>query len=138
MRLKFSLVVFLLVVCANRAQDKPVSVEPPGVAAGKHLYMQHCASCHGPDGRGAGPVSSVLKTPPPDLTTLAQRHNGKFPDEYVAGIIRFGQPIAAHGSSDMPVWGPIFAVLEHGNEAAVRKRIQNLVDYLAAIQQKES
>jgi hypothetical protein len=79
-----------------------------------------------------------LKAPPPDLTTLAQRHDGKFPDEYVAGIIRFGQPIAAHGSSDMPVWGPIFAVLEHGNEMAVRKRIQNLVDFLAAIQQKES
>ncbi len=76
--------------------------------------------------------------PPPDLTTLAQRHDGKFPAEYVAGIVRFGQPIAAHGSSDMPVWGPIFAVLEHGNEVAVRKRIQNLVNCLATIQQKES
>ena len=138
MRFKFSFVAFLLVVCANRAQDKPVSVEPPGVATGKRLYMQHCASCHGLDGRGAGPVSSVLKTPPPDLTTLALRHDGKFPAEYVAGIIRFGQPIAAHGSSDMPVWGPVFAVLEHGNEMAVRKRIQNLVDYLATVQQKES
>lgn len=125
-------------MCANRAQDKPVSVEPPGVAAGKRLYLQHCAACHGLDGRGAGPVVSALKAPPPDLTTLAQRHDGKFPDEYVSGIIRFGQPIAAHGASDMPVWGPVFAVLEHGNEMSVRKRIRNLVDYLASIQQKES
>lgn len=138
MRFKILLAALLLAVAADRAQDKPAPVEPPGVASGKRLYLEHCASCHGIDGRGAGPVASVLKAPPPDLTTLAQRHDGKFPEEYVAGIIRFGQPIAAHGASDMPVWGPVFAVLEHGNELAVRKRIKNLVDYLATIQQKES
>jgi mono/diheme cytochrome c family protein len=138
MRFKVLLVAFLLVVCANRAQDKPAHVEPPGVASGKQTYMHYCASCHGIDARGTGPAASALKSPPPDLTTLARRHDGKFPDEYVAGIVRFGQPISAHGSSDMPVWGPIFAVTEHGNEVAVRKLIKNLCDYLASIQEKES
>jgi len=127
----------VLLVCAGRAQDKPAPIEPPGVASGKQTYMQFCASCHGIEGRGNGPAASALKTPPPDLTTLAKRHDGKFPYEYVTGVIRFGIPISAHGSSDMPIWGPIFGMLD-GNEVAVRQRIRNLCDYLKSIQEKES
>jgi hypothetical protein len=47
-------------------------------------------------------------------------------------------PIAAHGSSDMPVWGPIFGWLDHYNEVSVQQRIKNLCDYLASLQEKES
>jgi mono/diheme cytochrome c family protein len=137
-RFKLLPLAFLLVVCANRAQDKPAPVQPSGATAGKQTYMHYCASCHGVDARGLGPAAPALKTTPPDLTTLAKRHNGKFPDEYVAGIVRFGQPLEAHGSSDMPVWGPVFAVSEHGNEVAVRKLIKNLCDYLSTLQEKES
>jgi hypothetical protein len=76
-----------------------------------------------------------LKTPPPDLTTLAKGNGGKFPYEYVGGVVRFGKPISAHGSSDMPVWGPIFNMVDY-NEVVIRKRIKNLCDYLASLQQK--
>ena len=138
MRFQISLIAFLLIVCANRAQDKSVPVEPLGAAAGKRVYMEHCAACHGTDGRGNGPAASALKAPPPDLTTLSQRHDGKYPADYVADVVRFGQPISAHGSSDMPVWGPIFAIAEHGNEMAIRQRIRNLVAFIATLQQKES
>jgi hypothetical protein len=76
--------------------------------------------------------------PPPDLRTLALRHGGKFPEDYVTNVLRFGIQIPAHGTSDMPVWGPIFGVLENGNELAVRRRIKYLCDFLATIQDAES
>ena len=134
---KASVIAVLLVVCAGWAQDKPAPVAPPGVEAGKRTYMEHCAGCHGADARGTGPAAPVLKTPPADLTTLAQRHGGKFPDEYVSDVVQFGRPFAAHGSPDMPIWGPIFAVQEHGNSVAVRRVVKNLCTYLASIQQHE-
>ena len=138
MRVKLLLLALLLAVCANpRAQDKPVPIPPPGLASGKQTYVEHCTACHGPDGRGTGPAAPVLKIPPPDLTTLAQRYGGKFPEDYVADVVRFGKPFSAHGAPDMPIWGPIFAIKEHGNEVAVRRLIKNLCDYLASIQQRE-
>ena len=127
-----------LMVCAGWAQDKPAPVAPPGMAAGKRVYTEHCVACHGPDGRGTGPAAPVLRTPPADLTTLAQRHGGKFPEEDVTEVVRFGKSFAAHGSPEMPVWGPIFAIQEHGNEVAVKRLIKNLCDYLASIQQHEA
>jgi hypothetical protein len=72
------------------------------------------------------------------LTTLAKRHGGKFPYEYVSDVLRFGTRIVAHGSSDMPIWGPIFGAMESYDEVAVRKRIKELSDYLASLQEKES
>jgi len=132
----------LLVVFPASGQGKPpantVQTELPDVASGKQTYMEYCAACHGDDGKGMGPAATALKTPPSDLTTLAKRHAGKFPEEYVAEIVRFGKPIQAHGSADMPVWGPIFSAHDKFNEVAVRRRIKNLCAYLATLQEKES
>jgi mono/diheme cytochrome c family protein len=128
----------VLVACAAMAQIQHAPKVPPNVEAGKQTYMEHCATCHGNDGRGNGPVASVLRMPPPDLRTLALRHGGKFPEDYVTNVLRFGIQIPAHGTSDMPVWGPIFGVLENGNELAVRRRIKYLCDFLATIQDAES
>jgi hypothetical protein len=91
--------VLALVAGAAGAQNKPAvdKVAAPRTIAssGKQTYMQYCASCHGPDARGNGPAAFVLKTPPPDLTTLAKRHDGKFPYEYVYDVLRFGTRIVA-------------------------------------------
>src|SRR6186997_2926705 len=54
---------------------------------GRDSFDRYCASCHGVDGRGGGPVASVLKTRPPDLTTLARREGGTFPRERVAAFV---------------------------------------------------
>lgn len=131
----------LVIVCATGAQNKAVEERllPRAVAApGKQTYMHYCAACHGTDARGNGPAAVVLKTSPPDLTTLAKRHGGKFPYDYVFNVLRFGTRFASHGSSDMPIWGPIFGSMENYDEAAVRKRMKDLSDYLASLQQKES
>jgi mono/diheme cytochrome c family protein len=100
--------------------------------------MDYCAACHGADGRGHGPAASALKTPPANLRTLAIRHDGKFPEDYVARLVRSGDPISAHGSSGMPIWGPVFSMIENGDELGVRRRIKNLCKYLASIQDKKS
>jgi mono/diheme cytochrome c family protein len=132
----------VLVVFAASGQGMPqsnkVQTEMPDVVSGNQTYREYCASCHGEDGKGMGPAASALKTPPSDLTTLAKRHGGNFPEEYVAEILRLGKPIQAHGSSEMPVWGPIFGVRDKFNEVAVRRRIKNLCAYLANLQEKES
>lgn len=142
MRRTIPIVFLILMACNTGAQNKPAANATASpqttTASGKQTYMRYCASCHGPDARGDGPAATVLKTPPPDLTTLAKRHNGKFPYDYVSDVLRFGTRITSHGSSDMPIWGPIFGSLDKYDLSAVRKRLKDLSEYLAALQQKES
>lgn len=64
------------------------------------------AACHGRTARGDGPVVSVLKTAPPDLTTLAKRRGGRFAEAEVTAFIVGPRP-AARGTSDMPVWATV-------------------------------
>lgn len=108
-----------------------------GSLAGRDLFEFYCASCHGRDGKGHGRVASALKTPPPDLTLLIARNRGTFPAERVEEVIRGGkrESIPAHGSSDMPVWGPIFKALDNRNSVN-EERIDNLIKYIESIQAK--
>jgi mono/diheme cytochrome c family protein len=115
---------------AAQESELPPAYVPPG----KLLYKDYCAACHGSDGKGHGPVARSLRQPPSDLTALAERHGGKFPRDYVITVLRFGLGFSAHGSSEMPVWGPIFQYQEQYNEAAVRQRIRNLCEYLESLQ----
>jgi len=139
MRQIFLAITVLLLACCAAGQDKPAAgkatTQPTDAASGRQTYQYYCASCHGLDAKGGGPAAASLKTPPPDLTKLAKGNGGKFPYEYVSGVVRFGKPISAHGSPDMPVWGPIFNMVDY-NEVAVRKRIRNLCEYLASLQEK--
>ena len=112
--------------------ELPASYMP----SGQEMYKQFCAACHGADAKGNGPATSRLKTPPSDLTTLAKRHKGKFPYDYVSSMLRFGPGSSAHGSSNMPTWGPVFQIIDKSNEQAVRQRIKRLSDYLASLQEK--
>lgn len=101
---------------------------------GRDSFQFYCAPCHGADGRGNGPTAAALTTRPADLTTLARRNNGEFPRERVLAMVSgAGRPVAAHGSSDMPVWGPIFRVFD-ASDARVRRRVDNIVDYVETLQ----
>lgn len=107
-------------------------VNPP--LTGRETFEFYCASCHGRDGTGNGPLASALKTVPADLTTLAARNGGQFPPDRVRALIAEGrEDMVAHGSSDMPVWGPILRMLE-SPDRAVETRIENLVQYIESIQ----
>ena len=134
----FTMLLFVTCVAGARSRSAADDTLPSNyVPSGQTMYKQYCAVCHGEDAKGQGPFASTLKVPPPDLTTLAKRHEGKFPYDYVSKILRFGPgPTILHGSADMPTWGPIFQYFDKNNERAVQQRIKNLCDYLASLQEK--
>jgi len=131
----FVLVTAVFVSARSSAHQQP---PPPLVIdsmAGPDLFRFYCATCHGRDGRGNGPIGAALKTPPADLTKIAERRGGTFPRAEILGFVSEGPAlIPAHGSIDMPVWGPIFRGLD-SSEARARVRIDNLVSYLESIQE---
>jgi mono/diheme cytochrome c family protein len=104
---------------------------------GEQLFKAYCASCHGRTGKGDGPFVQALKTPPADLSLLTQRNGGTFPRERVIRLIEEGKPAEeAHGSKEMPVWGPIFAAMSHDSFKATNPRVEDVVSYLESIQGK--
>jgi mono/diheme cytochrome c family protein len=139
MRYVFLGSTFLFVIFTIQANDRRTTDQsqfPPSyVPSGQEMYHQFCAACHGVDAKGNGPVAVRLKTPPPNLTTLAKRNTGKFHYDYVASILRFGLGPTAHGSSEMPTWGPIFQFIDKDNERAVQQRIRNICAYLESLQE---
>ncbi|MGC1616633.1 MAG: c-type cytochrome [Candidatus Acidiferrum sp.] len=102
--------------------------------SGAELYKQYCAVCHGTDLKGSGPAPDPYRAPP-DLTTLALRHGGKFPDVYVSKVLRNGVVMPAHGPAEMPIWGADFAMDRLG-EPEVALRIANLTNYIKSFQEK--
>jgi mono/diheme cytochrome c family protein len=133
--------IFTLVLAgsATLAASQIVEITPTLVQpsmSGRDIFMYYCVSCHGRDGRGDGPVSSALKTRPANLRRLAATNGGIFPIARVRASITHGPSQApAHGTSDMPVWGPIFQSLDASDERA-RARIENVLAYLLSIQTK--
>jgi mono/diheme cytochrome c family protein len=130
-----------LAVCVAGAQEKPIIkktvMKQTSPVSGKEMYTEYRAACHGADAKGTGPAAAALRTTPPDLTTLAKRsQDGKFPTDHVATLLRSGTEVAAHGSSDMPIWGPLFKSLDPTHDIAVQQRIRNLNDYLVSLQAK--
>ena len=105
--------------------------------AGRDLFAFYCATCHGRTGTGDGPVAAALKSPPPDLTRLARRNGGTFRRQRVEAFVTSDGDVLtrAHGSSDMPVWGPVFRGLDP-SDTLVKVRIANIVTYIESIQVK--
>ena len=117
---------------------KKVPITKTSASSGAEMYKEYCAACHGPNGKGDGPAASAFKTPPADLTTLAKRRGGNYPDTYVATILQNGAPESkAHGSKDMPVWGPLFGSISSDNSVSApeaKLRISNLTKYVKSLQ----
>ncbi|MCT4372144.1 cytochrome c [Yangia mangrovi] len=106
---------------------------------GAALYTEHCATCHGLDGRGDGPMAGVLMIKPVNLTELAAANGGSFPLERVVKRIDGRDPLVSHGSP-MPVYGQFFgfdaeAALE--GEVPTVQPVADLVAHLKEIQRAE-
>jgi len=102
---------------------------------GEELFRSYCAACHGADGKGTGPAAFALKTPPADLTVIARRSGGTFPRSRIVRYVEHGDPsIPAHGSKEMPVWGPNFVALAPGSFKPINERVDAVVAYIESIQ----
>jgi len=106
-----------------------------GLTKGPDLYRRYCAVCHGKDGKGGGPAAAALKATPTDLTQLAKRNGGKFPVGTVRQLLGGGSSTPAHGSQEMPIWGPVFRAMSP-DENVAKLRVDNLLRYLESIQPK--
>ena len=108
---------------------------------GKREFEANCASCHGVDGKGKGPIVELLRRSPPDLTQLAKNNQGWFPMNRLYECIDGGN-VAGHGGRDMPVWGRDYRIKDaermmeapYDAEAMVRTRILALLEYINRLQ----
>ena len=104
-------------------------------SSGGEMYRAYCAACHGLGGKGDGPVGTALKSAPTDLTQLAKRNAGKFPELQVFGAINGDVQVPAHGSKDMPVWGVVFRGMGDNGVTGAQLRIRNLTRYIKSLQE---
>ena len=129
----------------GNAQEKAAKTDTPSFPVptqliesleGRDLFRAYCAACHGTDARGGGPVASSLKGTVPDLTRIAERRGGAFPLLQVERIITGEETVpTAHGSREMPVWGPIFGQIQRDQNLG-KVRVRNLARYLESLQAK--
>jgi mono/diheme cytochrome c family protein len=139
-RMVFAASAVIIAICAfalvsaslQEKKESPTVVE----VEGGEIFRNHCAVCHGKDGRGRGPATIALKDRPPDLTQIARRNGGVFPSSRMKAVIAGTERgSSAHGSREMPIWGPIFHNFEWDQDFG-EVRLQNLTNYLQSIQQK--
>ncbi len=110
------------------------------IEEGALLFERHCATCHGIDAKGKGPMSGVLLIQPTDLSGLNKANGGDFPTLRVVQRIDGRDPLVSHGSP-MPVYGDFF----EGDDTALKtasgqplmtsRAIADLVAYLQDIQE---
>lgn len=118
---------------------KLLAAEPSGARD----YNDNCARCHGTDAKGNGPdANDKPGYRPADLTQIAKRHGEKFPRQKIYDVIDGGKRLPEHYNfnSPMPLWGLNFQLTgkeySDESEAAVKRRINALLDYLESIQEK--
>jgi mono/diheme cytochrome c family protein len=113
--------LLVLAGCAPRRERHP---------AGGELYLRYCASCHGMNGTGDGPVAKWLQPRPADLTqstldlpALVDRIDGR-------------RMVPGHGSSEMPVWAEVFneELLDEPRAREItRLRVQALAEHVRSL-----
>jgi len=142
---KIAMAIFAAVVIAVTGTYAYAAQQqaPAKFDLGKREYDSKCAICHGSTGKGDGPYAGLLNVKTPDLTTLAQRNHGMFPVLWVQEVIDGRRNFAAHGPSEMPIWGLDYLARARESymdpyeaEAYVRARILALTEYLFRLQAK--
>lgn len=108
---------------------------------GEALFGYYCATCHGSNATGNGPMSPSLVVAPTDLTALSDKNGGVFPTLRVVMRIDGRDPLISHGSM-MPVYGDFFAgtdvmtKTQAGQPVLTSQPIVDLLAYLEGLQQQ--
>jgi mono/diheme cytochrome c family protein len=129
------LTLTLVIVNAQTKTIKEVSVQPTHTNEGTDLFNQYCAVCHGKDGKGGGPAAVALKKAPADLTQIARRDNGTFPELKVMEAIEGLTTMPVHGTPEMPIWGTLLTGGQH-DQMMGKMRVFALMKYVEHIQAK--
>lgn len=118
------------------------AVSADTVKKGEELFAEACATCHGLNAKGNGPMAEVLSVAPADLTQIAIMNDGTFPTARIIRIVDGTTLLTAHGSP-MPLFGMLFRgpsqafVDSYGNEFFAPASIGNVVAWLETIQEEE-
>ncbi len=130
---KFAVGLFGLLVVGLPAMARAAGSDD--VAQGHALYLQYCATCHGRNADGKGPMASTLSTPPANLQLLWERYGNPLTDDQIARFIDGRADVKAHGPRDMPVWGVVWQnPKDQGSARQVEEWIAILVAYLQSVQ----
>ncbi len=136
MTLNKSAIALLIVLCGASA----VAAGQKDVAAGRAYFLQYCASCHGKNGDGRGPMASSLKQQPADLRNLSDKYGTPLSIKKLASFIDGREYVAAHGPREMPVWGERFYDIwsaKGSKEGDMHSRIEKIILYLRTIQTRQ-
>jgi len=117
----------------------PVAAQDADI--GRALYHQHCATCHGTEANGDGPMAGAMILKPSDLTVLRRDNEGVFPLVRVVKRIDGRDPLVSHGSP-MPVYGAYFEKAfdvpikaPSGQPILTSQAVVDLVAFLQEVQQ---
>lgn len=128
-----SLWLGMAIALAGLCLAPSVRAAQPSVRAGRGYYMRYCASCHGINGDGHGPIASEMVKPPANLRLLGDKYGMPLPAARLAELIEGLNAPRAHGYRDMPVWGVRLYEMGHGKRE-ISRTIRDIVDYLDTIQ----
>lgn len=101
---------------AGKRLRNPVEHTAASIENGKRLFQIYCALCHGPDGKGGGPIAKKF-VPPPDLNLEMFR---KRTDGFIYATIRDGG-----------------ALMPGQAEALSRHERWDIVNYVRSLQGKQ-
>lgn len=116
--------------CSDR--DSPTASEAVR-PSGRQLFFDHCASCHGTEGRGDGPLATELRVAPTNLRLLAQENDGRFPSRRLQRAIDGRGMPTAHGLPEMPVWGAVWK-RQGLSEMQLSAQIISITSYISTLQ----
>jgi copper transport protein len=92
---------------AQAGQVNPIPPNPASVRQGQALYEHNCLSCHGPSGKGDGPVGLTLNPRPADLSQHAVpgvHTDGQLYDWISHGFPGSAMPAFAEALSEEERW----------------------------------
>ena len=138
--LAFALSVVVVSATASLANpngaSSPQAVTPSASAdiSGADEFQRYCALCHGPDGRGVGPLSEAMKKSAADLSQISKRNGGHFPLSKVAATIRNGGGVTEHDTTRMPAWGKVLSA--DSDPVRAKAIIFEITQYVEGLQEK--
>lgn len=133
------LIFYVAILVASISTTQALAQETEVIAGGDLEYQNHCAICHGVDGKGRGIMNKFLTIQPADLTQVSKKNADRFPFWQVYRVIDGREEIRGHGTREMPIWGARFQAEAKGSDPGSRAqaagRILSLVFYLQHIQE---